>query len=580
MSEKKASQTHYRLQILKIIAAVNRMIRPGYIGKDNVEQEYGLRKYVESGPDGVYLSDLNGTFIYGNQRAEKITGYSRQELIGHSYLDIGMLSDEYIPRVMKLLSFNLAGRSTGPDEFEIIRKDGKRVWVEITTSPIKEQDTIIIVGFVRDITYRKKLEEELKLHSDLLNDTGRVAMVGGWEYDINNESSIWTDEVYRILKQDLSYKPIFDDFHKYFSPPYLQAISSAFSDAIKNGRAFNLELQLSIDKTADQWVRVIGRASRKAGKIVKLMGTIQDITSYKHTEDLIKESEEKYRALTDNSFTGIYIHQNDKIVFVNKRFAEIHGYRQEELIGKDYMLLNHPDDRAMVKDKIGQLLNGKIISVTGENRRLKKDGTAIWCEMIVTIINYTGKLAIMGNIIDITEKKEAEQKLTLMATHDVLTGLPNRALLYEHFNIAMANAQRNKKRLAIMTVDLDKYKDINDSYGHATGDALLKAVADRFTSIVRKSDTVSRIGGDEFCLIIWGINEMTDAVRLGRKIKESFVKPFKINGININQTLSIGIAVYPENGDSIEELLKKSDEAMYQVKKMGRDNVKLYEEVR
>jgi diguanylate cyclase (GGDEF)-like protein len=230
----------------------------------------------------------------------------------------------------------------------------------------------------------------------------------------------------------------------------------------------------------------------------------------------------------------------------------------------------------MVKKEIGQVVSGRVRSVTIEPRRLKKDGTVIWCQVIDAFITYMNKPAIMGNVIDITDRKNAEQRLVTMATHDVLTGLPNRVLLYESFNIALANARRNRKGLAIMSLDLDKYKEVNDTYGHDIGDELLKAAAARLLGIVRQADTVSRIGGDEFVLILWEITEAADAIKVAKKIRDSFNRPFNIKDISINISASIGIAIYPEHGDSIEVLLKKSDEAMYQVKNSGRNNFKLY----
>jgi diguanylate cyclase (GGDEF)-like protein/PAS domain S-box-containing protein len=542
------------------------------------ESELKLMKYLEYGPDGVYLSDIKGTFLYGNKKAEKITGYHRDELIGRSYLNLHLLPREYMAKAAKLLTLNLAGKSTGPDEFELIRKDGHRVSVEITTKPVKEDNKIIIIGFVRDITYRKKLEEELKLDRNLLSDTGKVAKVGGWEYDVASGKFNMTEEVYQMLKTDLRYKFTLEDINKYILPEAAPVLATAMEKIIKDGKSFNLELPLTALQGKERWVRIVARATTKTGKIIKVLGAIQDISEYKYAEQLIKESEEKYRNLTDNSFTGIYIHQNNKLVYVNKRFAEIHGYPEKELLGKDHILLNHPEDRETVFTRINQVLSGQVHSITSEHRRLKKDGAVIWCQIIYTATKYMGESAIMGNIIDITDRKDAEQKLLSMATHDALTGLPNRILLFEHFKTAVAHAQREKKRVAVMSLDLDHFKDVNDSFGHGTGDELLKEVANRLTGVLRRLDMVARIGGDEFVLIIWGMNHTEDAINVAQKINRSFLRSFTIKDKKMNITISIGIAIYPENGDNIDILLKKSDDALYYVKKRGRDNLKLYSE--
>jgi diguanylate cyclase (GGDEF)-like protein len=158
-----------------------------------------------------------------------------------------------------------------------------------------------------------------------------------------------------------------------------------------------------------------------------------------------------------------------------------------------------------------------------------------------------------------------------MATHDSLTGLPNRTLLYDRFDIALANAQRNKKIFALMSLDLDKFKDVNDTFGHDIGDRVLVAAASRLTGILRKVDTVARIGGDEFILLLWGISERDDAIKVARKIIEVFQQRLIIDEHNITITVSIGIVIFPEDGKDIKELLRKSDESLYLAKASGRN---------
>jgi len=180
---------------------------------------------------------------------------------------------------------------------------------------------------------------------------------------------------------------------------------------------------------------------------------------------------------------------------------------------------------------------------------------------------------------DITERKEAENKLAKaydqvkeLATHDALTGLPNRRLLYDRFNIAMANARRKKKKLAIMSLDLDRFKTINDTFGHDIGDKLLVASARRLTSFLREVDTVVRMGGDEFCLLLWDIDYREEAGKVAQKVIDEFQKPLFVTSHKFNNTVSVGVAIYPEDGKSIKILLNKSDKALYKAKEKGRNN--------
>jgi diguanylate cyclase (GGDEF)-like protein/PAS domain S-box-containing protein len=177
---------------------------------------------------------------------------------------------------------------------------------------------------------------------------------------------------------------------------------------------------------------------------------------------------------------------------------------------------------------------------------------------------------------NITTRKKLEEKLTQMATQDGLTGLPNRALLSDRFEVAMANARRKSEGLAFMILDLDRFKNINDSFGHAIGDMLLMAVAGRLTAQLRKSDTVARMGGDEFAVLLTETTHVEDSVKTAQKILEAFREPFDLAGMELTITTSIGIASYPADGEDMETLFKNADSAMYLAKEEGRNTYKLF----
>jgi diguanylate cyclase (GGDEF)-like protein len=187
------------------------------------------------------------------------------------------------------------------------------------------------------------------------------------------------------------------------------------------------------------------------------------------------------------------------------------------------------------------------------------------------------KKTISGTFQDITERRQAQEKITQMAYHDALTGLPNRVLFSDRLGIALAQARRNQKNVAVTMLDLDNFKDINDTLGHDVGDLILKAAAERLSAALRKSDTVARFGGDEFVLILPDLNGIEAAIQVAQKIVDSFNKPFLIDTHQLIVTTSIGIAVYARDGTDEGTLVKNADIAMYQAKQMGRARYQIYQ---
>lgn len=205
-----------------------------------------------------------------------------------------------------------------------------------------------------------------------------------------------------------------------------------------------------------------------------------------------------------------------------------------------------------------------------------KDGSTIAVEISSRKIDYEGKSCILSIARDMARRKQAEEKIRQMAYHDSLTGLPNRKLFSDRVDIALAQTGGNQNNVAVIMLDLDNFKDINDTLGHDTGDLLLKAVTERLNAAMRKSDTVARFGGDEFVLLLPELKGIEDATPVAQRIVESFRDPFLINTHQLIVTASIGIAVYPYDGSDEVALLKNADVAMYQAKQAGRDRYQVF----
>jgi diguanylate cyclase (GGDEF)-like protein/PAS domain S-box-containing protein len=289
-----------------------------------------------------------------------------------------------------------------------------------------------------------------------------------------------------------------------------------------------------------------------------------------------KAQEGKYRLLVENINDVLYTLDNrGNITYVSSVVERLSNYKVSDLIGKPFTPIVYPDDLPALLDSFNRLTSGHL--EPWEFRIVDKDGRIIFVRTSSRPIYDDGKIVgFTALMTDITERKRMEQKLEEMATHDFLTGLPNRVLLTDRFSVAAALAHRNKVRLAVMTLDLDNFKAINDTLGHAAGDQVLKTVSARLTGIIRASDTLARIGGDEFILVMLESNHKNDASAIAQKTLDAFAEPLLIDGQQVQSSTSIGIAIYPEDAEDLETLIKKSDAAMYYSKQHGRNQFKFF----
>ncbi|MDH3724077.1 MAG: sensor domain-containing diguanylate cyclase [Desulfobacteraceae bacterium] len=295
-------------------------------------------------------------------------------------------------------------------------------------------------------------------------------------------------------------------------------------------------------------------------------------------------------ARTDQIFEGIVetirepllvLDRDLRVVTASRSFYEFFKVKPEETVGQ---LIYDLGDKQWDISKLRELLEKILPQQTAfDNYEVEHDFVTIGRRTLLLnarqIEREVGKeRIILLAIEDITERKKYEEKIQQMAFHDSLTGLPNRKLFSDRLGIVLAQAKRNKKKVGIVMLDLDNFKDVNDTLGHDVGDTLLKAVAERLSGTLRKSDTVARFGGDEFVLIFPDMEIIEEAIQVVQKIIDRFHKPFLIDTHQLVVTTSIGIAVYPNDGMDEEILMKNADIAMYQAKQAGRARYQLYKE--
>lgn len=264
------------------------------------------------------------------------------------------------------------------------------------------------------------------------------------------------------------------------------------------------------------------------------------------------------------------VDRNGSFVFVSAAFEDMFGYAPHEVIGKPMVNMVYPDDREKTLGIAESVVSGQILP-RFENRWVRKDGKVVnvlwsarWSE------EHQVRIAVAH---DITERKEMEAQLLYAAGHDDLTDLPNRTLLLDRLQASLTLAEREQVGLSVLFIDIDGFKDINDGYGHAVGDLLLQLIAKRLGGCVRKSDTVGRLGGDEFLIILNKVNNAESAALVAEKIRAALSEVFVVEGSTLSVSASIGIASYPENGKEPLDLVQSADHAMYQAKNNGGDKV-------
>ncbi|MCP4288556.1 MAG: EAL domain-containing protein [Gammaproteobacteria bacterium] len=307
----------------------------------------------------------------------------------------------------------------------------------------------------------------------------------------------------------------------------------------------------------------------------------------------LEASEHRYRFIVNNSPDIIYMLDNNGIfVFVNDRINTLLGYQADEMLGQHYSEFVHKDDIDKAKYVFDERRTGSRASHNIEFRLLCKGSTlpyryfesrSITIELSAMGVYSEQKkdlkeefVGTYGVVRDISERKRAEEVINFQLYHDLLTKLPNRALFRDRLNLAISQAKRNKTKLAVMFLDMDRFKVINDSLGHLAGDQLLQTIALRLHSCLRDGDTLARVGGDEFNLLVPDINGREDASMVARKILERLKEPVVVDGYEVFVSFSIGIAIFPEDGQTIDVLVKNSDMAMYHIKTHGKNGYEFF----
>jgi diguanylate cyclase (GGDEF)-like protein/PAS domain S-box-containing protein len=351
------------------------------------------------------------------------------------------------------------------------------------------------------------------------------------------------------------------------------------------------ECQASLDqrKQCDNEYRIIGADGAEkwvwdrahgiydsSGELLAIEGFIVDITQRKRAEEARLENNKRFRELFDSSPDAVFVEDLEGYLLdANPEACSLHGRTREELIGLHFSELVPAEERDSAEREFQLLARGDKEVVEGYS--LAKDGRAVPVELRVNRIDFSGKPALLLHVRDITERKEYQDRLEYLARFDALTDLPNRVLFEDRLRQALARAPRSGEQIAVHYLDLDYFKDLNDTHGHNVGDELLKAVAERLAALLRETDTVARFGGDEFAILQVGVASVAGVTAMAMKLLGAFARPFSVQGHEMRMSTSIGVAVW-EPGIESNELMEQADRALYRAKELGRSTFHFHDE--
>ena len=382
------------------------------------ESEHNLKTYFENAPDGIYLSDLKGVFLYGNKKAEDLLGYDKEELVGKNFLELTLLPAKYLIRAGKLLALNAMGKNTGPDEFQLIKKDKTHVWVEINTTTIKQKDKKIILGFARDITERKKSDEKLRLEKDRAQTYLDIAAVMIVALDIDGKVTLINRRGCEILGYKADEILGRNWFTNFLPKTILNEVLSVWrkinAGEIEPLRQYeNQVLTRDGQERTIAWNNVELRDAK--GRIIGTLSSGEDITEREQAVKAMRESEEKYRLIVENSTDIIFtLNNRGEFVYLSPSVKKVLGYEQSDLLGRTFRSFVHAGD-VYVIDKAEQSHNVYGVQPTVNDEYRFRDSSGEWRWFVSTGVPMREKhgevFSFVGIARDITAQKRVESEL-------------------------------------------------------------------------------------------------------------------------------------------------------------------------
>ena len=559
--------------------------------------ERRTRLILESAHDGYVAMDSRGRIIDWNPQAERMFGWSREEVVGKMTVAETIIPPHFRdPHTRGLARYLERGEGPVLDkriELAAIRRDGSEFPVEITITPVRAGDTPTFHAFLHDISERKRAEQaigqseaELRRSQARLEQAQAIAHMGSWEWDVRANRVTWSNELFRIYGLEPGeFRASFEGYLDLVHPGDRERVRATIGRALADHRPFVFQERIvrpdgDVRRLESLGEVVVGHD----GAVTKLIGVCHDITERAAALEAAHEAEERFRSAFEHGPVGVALVDVDgRYIEVNRALCEIAGYDEDGLLGTRSSSITHPDDVESEDASYAQLVEGEVEGYSLEKRLIRPDGEPIWVSVSAALVRGAAgdPLYAVMQVQDVSERKRFEGQLQYLADHDPLTGLYNRRRFEQELSRQVSYNSRYGAIGAVVVVDLDHFKYVNDTLGHAVGDELIGRVGGILRDRLRDTDIVARLGGDEFAVLLPEADEAQ-----ARAVADNLLADIRAQAVvmagdrSLRLTASAGVSLF---GQAIEVgpegVLVNADIAMYDAKDGGRDRVTLLETI-
>lgn len=548
-----------------------------------------LSEVARQTTNAVVITDIKGLVLWVNEAFTAITGYCIEEIVGKKPGDV-LQGENTDPASIDKMSVALASQHRFDIDVLNYTKERKPYWIRIACNPLLNEkgDVAGFIAIQTDITKEKRDEELIRNNEKLLKAVIDANTIGTWRLNLQNDELVINDKWAALLGYEVSelFPVNKNTWERLTHPEDLIYCTKQIKKHVSGlAPMYEADIRMKHKNGEWIWINTRGKVSSRTSddKAEWLLGTHFDISERVKAESLLNEKSKQMHAVVESMLDGVITTDNrGKILTFNQAAKEIFGYCSDEIVGKGIsVLFDSPYSFSYSLNSINRAYTGKA-SHTQELDAIHKNNTTFPIELGLVEVKMAGEYSTIVIVRDITQRKNREQEIHKLAFYDPLTLLPNRRLLMDRLQSAVIHCSRDNNFAGLMFLDLDNFKNLNDSAGHSKGDLLLCQVAERLVQSVRQGDTVSRLGGDEFVVVLLdlGYDEQTaanQAETVARKMITHLTGEYNLEGLVYNSSASIGVTIFNNANVSEDDLLRQADMAMYKAKDMGRNTVQFFD---